>query len=299
VLGPFDGGIIDLALHPQGESVAAAFADRIQLFNLRQPGSPPVSLPLTEKSVVSHLVYHPSKNSLIAVLRDRETTLSDDPTATVSTWDLDHAREAPVRLLTTIGQVRDLMIHPNGRDMLVTSMERDGYSRSARSISLVDLSQAEATRVILRGHEGHITKVAFHPDGLRLVSSATDGTIRGWDLRQPQSRPRVLGWHAKGVLTSAADELGQQYPAFKSINALALESAGRWIATLDVKGVLRLWDLERADASPVVAHAMGSLQRYSNVALAFSRNGKRLIIAIDQDVWRWDILTQRSRNQKG
>jgi WD40 repeat protein len=35
--------------------------------------------------------------------------------------------------------------------------------------------------LVLRGHTGPVTDVAFSPDGFRIASSSRDGTIKIWD----------------------------------------------------------------------------------------------------------------------
>ncbi len=128
VLGQFDGFVSEIALHPLGKSLAALFSDGIRVFALGQPDLPPVVLPLAEKPFAGRLVYHPLKNRLIMTLSNGRTTLGDDMIGTVSIWDLDHPGESPLRLLDTVGQVRDLMVHSNGRELVVTAASSRGIS---------------------------------------------------------------------------------------------------------------------------------------------------------------------------
>ena len=47
-------------------------------------------------------------------------------------------------------------------------------------------------RAIFRGHQAGITDLACLPDGTRFVSSAYDGTLRLWDLKQGRQVSRVV-----------------------------------------------------------------------------------------------------------
>jgi len=62
---------------------------------------------------------------------------------------------------------------------------------SGRNVDLRDGRTLEPTRD-LEGHIGKVTRVAFSPDGSRLVSGSTDGVVLVWDLRKRRSPPERL-----------------------------------------------------------------------------------------------------------
>ena len=54
---------------------------------------------------------------------------------------------------------------------------------------------------VLRGHEERVRRVAFTPDGKRLVSASDDGSVRVWPLGgSDRERPRIL-YQTEGALT--------------------------------------------------------------------------------------------------
>ena len=56
--------------------------------------------------------------------------------------------------------------------------------------ALVEAMGAQRELKVLRGHEGGVLSVAFSPEGDRIVSGGSDGTVRLWQLDgSPRVRP--------------------------------------------------------------------------------------------------------------
>jgi WD40 repeat protein len=71
------------------------------------------------------------------------------------------------------GHVHALAFDPTGGELAAAH----GYE-----VRVIDLDTAR-TRLDLVGHQGMVWKVAYTPDGSRLVTASSDGTVRFWDAR--------------------------------------------------------------------------------------------------------------------
>jgi WD40 repeat protein len=148
---------------------------------------------------------------------------------------------------------------------MVATGSADGTAR------LWDAAHPRAAPLVLSGHKGPVTSLAFSGDGRWLATASADGTARLWDAKQPQTAPVVLAGHQG------------------AINALAISADSRWLATASEDHTTRLWDLKAAhpSVSPVVLG--GHTERASYVA--FSSTGRWLATAShgDNTVWLWDM----------
>ena len=75
----------------------------------------------------------------------------------------------------------------------------------------------------LAGHRGGVTAVAFAPDGKRLVTGVTDGTVRVWDAASGQEIFCLRGHQGQ-------------------VTAVAYAPDGQWLVTGSTDGMARIWD---------------------------------------------------------
>jgi len=124
--------------------------------------------------------------------------------------------------------------------------------------------------VILRGHEGAVFAGQLTPDGERVVTAATDGTVRLWDSMTGAELRRFAG-HTGPV------------------TGVAISGDGRTLATSSQDNSIRVWDLPLT--RPLLrrpAHARGG------TALALAADGRTILTGgTDPVAMQWD--TQRLR----
>jgi WD40 repeat protein len=142
------------------------------------------------------------------------------------------------------------------------------------AVKVCDLTTGQEIFTLL-GHSQQVFRVAFTPDGRRLVSAARDRLVRLWDLKPNEPgvlTPRfTLGEHSMGVWSVAFSPDGQR---------LAV-GGGRSDA------VVRLYDVETGQ---IVFRFQGHIERV--VSVAFSPDGRRLVSAgLDKNVRLWDSET--------
>lgn len=118
------------------------------------------------------------------------------------------------------------------------------------------------------GHSGDVNKVAFTPDGARVVSASSDGTIKFWDSTSGQELATIDG-HEGGIV------------------ALAVSSNGSHIASAGHDKLVKLWDVgSRREFFTLRGHS--GLVR----SVAFSPSGGGLASASDDGTVRlWNVAT--------
>ncbi len=172
---------------------------------------------------------------------------------------------APLRLQGMRGLVNAAALDPKGRWIaagaengeiaLWSSLARDG----------------EAPARVLAGHEGAVNRIAFTPDGARLVSIGSDRTIRIWTL-EGETPPVVHREHA--------DE----------VHELAITRDGRWAVTASIDGIAIRWDLATA------AHVVLTGHEDEILSLAVSPDGALAVTgSADRRARVWDLATGKSK----
>ena len=213
---------------------------------------------------------------------------------TVRLWDAESSREIAV-LKGYEGLLTDASFSPDGRRIIAAGLsgtrlwETDSYreiailegrssvftwavfspdSRWVVTASPVDdtvrIWDAETGREleVLRGHPGFVKSVRFGADGMTVVSSSSDFTVR---LKDRNGAAIVLKGHTKGV------------------SSAKLSPDGRLIATASEDGTARLWDVQRREQHVALE---GSYRPRSAVLNA---DGQRVVTSADDGSLRvWD-----------
>ncbi len=175
-----------VAIAPDGRRVAAGSADRlIRIWSLEQPAPPPLILKgHTEQ--VSRLTFLPAGDALLSVGHD----------GTVRLWD------------SRTGAPKGAVNAQAGK---VTAVAFDKPSkRIAVAGDLLRLRQPEGSFAVLRGHRGRVLAVCFTPDGQRLLSGGSDGTVRLWRVEDGEEISH-LDAHLGGVYALACHPNGSVF----------------------------------------------------------------------------------------
>ncbi len=175
-----------------------------------------------------------------------------------------------------------------------------------------EYSVTKSEPLILRGHDGLVYTVAWHPKENQLVSASSDKTVRIWDVGNGEELA-VLRGHGNAVFAAAWDLSGQRLASTsvdqtvrvwdartgkeltvlrgheEVVSAVSWDPAGRWLASSSWDQTVRVWEVETGKELAVLR---GHTDRV--IAIAVDPTGRRLASASwDKTVHLWDVEARK------
>ncbi len=265
---------------------------------------------------VNALAFHPAGNLLASAGSDGVIYLCDvsnvlpENNVQTSGFTTEHDNQSvtlPVRTLVADPNMRFFAVafSPDGRRFVAG--DGDGQ------LHLWEAPFDQAARQVL-GHRGEIRAVTFCADSIFLFSAGNDGVIRLWDSKEIHCRQTLPG-HAEtvytlalglqdGLLASGSEDaticlwevnpqtqsvLRQRLVGYPQANeCVAWSSCGRWLATGDIHGSVRLWD-RRHEPPQCTQEITGES---TVISLDFTPDGQQLVIgryADPQGIQIWTV----------
>ena len=198
------------------------------------------------------------------------------------------------------------------------------FGKDDQAFDAKDAGGVRPKNELREGHLFLVSSAQFFPDGRQLLTAAADNTARVWDVeRGGQSLllentgraaavaiSQNLRWIGTGGGRASASEkgvdsiwsaqlwnaaTGERIKTYASemghkweVTAIAFSPDSRLIATGDLMGHVRLWDIETGE----VVEKLDGHGRFKISAIAFLDNGNRLATAsFDNTVLQWDVKT--------
>ncbi len=254
----------------------------------------------------------------LAFSRDKRWLVSGSADQTARLWDLTATGPIGSSILLSGHDeaVSNVVFSYNSRWLVTASgiMNRGILREGDYEVRLWDLTSKNiaTSAIVLHGNKMPIISVAMSPDGQWLATADYDSQILIWDLSVPGSIPGPIALRGQRVKFSGDNHwliTGSPYsielwdlsssnrfesPAYSlgyrtRMKAIGIGPAGRWLASADSDGNIRLCDLTSKD--PTEASMILSVPRLEIGDLTVSSD-KRWLVTKDADgtAQLWDLL---------
>ncbi len=309
-----------VAFSPDGRLLAGASRNGTLLLWQVEGGHLLRIVPL-HRQRVNALAFHPAGNLLASAGSDGVIYFLDVSQVLPDGNTPSHgfvAGQAPQQASLP---VRILVADPNTRFFAVTFSPNGNRFVAGCGDGTLSVWEAPFDQVTHQtlGHRGEIRTVAFCADSTSLFSGGNDGVIRLWDSQAMHCHQTLLG-HAETVYTLALGlqdrllasgsedaticlwEVNPQtqsvlrqrlvgYP--QALECVAWSGCGRWLATGDIHGSVRLWDCQ-SEPPRCTQEITGES---TVISLDFTLDGQQLVIGRYADPQGIQIWTLKADGQ--
>ncbi len=230
-------GIWDIRFNPDGNGFATSKGDgTVQLWN--QDKQPTIQLK-GHQGWVREVSFQSNEK--------RITTVGEQD-STVQIWNLSGERLSGFK--ANQNGVYGLSYSSDGQSLATAGL--DGTIKIWQPTNPLALSRK--TSAILKGHQGFVYHVRFHPDQPYLVSASEDETARLWDLSPKYLRKFEL--RTQGDIQDISFSLDREF-----------------IVTLSKNGEVQLWN--RSEGKITQIELDSNFQSFSSISLS---EGKKILV---------------------
>ncbi|MCK4826735.1 WD40 repeat domain-containing protein, partial [bacterium] len=268
VLEGYTDGLNEVIFSPDGNTVAGACPDTVQVWNLVSLESPPVLL-LSE-------VSGSGSGCAMAYSPDRETFATTGANDVILLWNLDDL-SSPIDTLEGFEFVFDIAFHPDG-----SLLAAGGWDASVRLWNMNSLDDLPA--LFEKQNIAPNISVAFSPDG-KTLAAASIHSLCLWNVADPSISKEILpGYDYKG-----------EFVSLESASFIAFSPDGKTLASTNgYDGRVLLWDIDDLSATPNVLLGRDARSNQTNARnISIRLDGRLLAVrngSISASIWRLDEL---------